>query len=131
MPWNVADSMNAITYVARRPIVGTLLPLLNRSTAERTRFGDAAVVVFLLAQYLDGIFTYLGVMRFGIAIEANPLISALMSSFGGGAAIVIAKVTAIVLGMALHLGRVHRAVAFLAAFYIAAAIVPWSIVLFG
>jgi hypothetical protein len=123
--------MNASTYAGGRPIVGTLLPLLWRSPAERTRFGDAAVVVFLLAQYLDGIFTYLGIARFGLAVEANPLIAALMSTVGGGPAIVIAKVVAIGLGMALHLGRVHRAVAFLAAFYFAAAVVPWSIILFG
>ncbi len=70
-------------------------------------------------------------MRFGLTIEANPLIAALMGSMGGGAAIIAAKTTAVVLGMALHLGRVHRAVALLAGFYLAAAVLPWAILLFG
>lgn len=109
----------------------TLVPLLWRSPDERSRFGDVAVVLFLLAQYLDGIFTYIGVMRFGPGIEANPLIGALMQSVGSGGAIVTAKVAAGALGMALHMGRVHRAVAALATFYIAAAVLPWTILLFG
>jgi hypothetical protein len=108
-----------------------MMPLLRRSPDARSLFGDAAVVLFLLAQYLDGIFTYLGVLRFGVGVEANPLLASLMLSLGSGGAIVTAKVTAGILGMALHLGRVHRAVAALATLYIAAAVLPWTILLFG
>jgi hypothetical protein len=118
------------TSCARSRTAATL-PLLWRSPEERSRFGDVAIVVFLLAQYLDGIFTYIGVMRFGVGIEANPLISTLMLWLGSGSGIVAAKAAAGVLGMALHLGRVHRAVAALATLYIAAAILPWTFILFG
>jgi hypothetical protein len=106
-------------------------PLLWRSPAQRSLFGDAAVIVFLIAQYLDGIFTYVGVASFGVAMEGNPLIVSLMTWLGHGPALVMAKTTAAVLGMALHLGRVHGAVALLAAFYMAAAVVPWTRILFS
>jgi hypothetical protein len=39
-------------------------------------FGDLAVLGFLLVQCLDGVFTYLGVQRWGPGIEANPLVTA-------------------------------------------------------
>ena len=41
-------------------------------------FGDVIVIVFLLAQCFDGVFTYVGVISFGMGIEANPLIATLM-----------------------------------------------------
>ena len=40
--------------------------------------GLYGVIAFLVAQCLDGIFTYVGVATFGNGIEANPLIAALM-----------------------------------------------------
>ena len=95
-----------------------------------SRFGDVALVVFLLAQGFDGVFTYVGVMSFGIGIEANPLIATLMENLGHGRALMVAKVVAAMLGIALHLRQVHAAVALLAAFYLAAAIVPWTVLLF-
>ena len=95
-----------------------------------SRFGDAAVLIFLVAQCLDGIFTYVGVMTFGLAIEANPLVGGLMLHLGEGTGVLSAKVVASVLGIALHLRQVHGAVALLATFYMAVAIVPWSLILF-
>ncbi|HEY6361328.1 MAG TPA: DUF5658 family protein [Vicinamibacterales bacterium] len=88
------------------------------------------VIVFLLAQCFDGVFTYVGVMRFGPGIEANPLIATLMSTFGHGVALTLAKITAASLGICLHLRQIHNAVALLAAFYIIVAIVPWMVILF-
>lgn len=100
------------------------------SPAQRSRFGDAVLVVFLLAQCFDGIFTYIGVRTFGIGVEANPLISGLMLHFGEATALVGAKIVAAALGIALHLRQVHTAVAILAAFYLTVAIVPWAAILF-
>jgi uncharacterized membrane protein len=97
---------------------------------ERSIFGDVAVVLFLLAQCLDGVFTYVGVASFGISIEANPLIAGLMTTFGHGAALAGAKSVAAILGICLHLRQVHGAVALLTGFYIAAAVVPWTMILF-
>jgi uncharacterized membrane protein len=88
------------------------------------------VVVFLLAQCFDGVFTYVGVLTFGLSIEANPLIATLMDTFGHGVALTGAKMVAAVLGICLHLRQVHSAVAVLAGFYILVAIVPWVMILF-
>jgi uncharacterized membrane protein len=89
------------------------------------------VIVFLLAQCFDGVFTYVGVMSFGVGIEANPIIAALMGVFGHGVALTAAKLTAASLGICLHLRRIHCAVAVLAGFYIIVAIVPWMMILFA
>ena len=96
---------------------------------RRSVFGDVALVLFLLAQCFDGVFTYVGVMSFGIGIEANPIVALLMTNLGHGTGLLSAKIAAAVLGIALHLRRVHGAVALLALFYITAAIVPWMVLL--
>lgn len=102
-------------------------------TAGRTGrdiFGDVALLVFLIAQASDGVLTYVGVSTYGLRIEANPLIGWLMSLIGQGAALATAKVAAGFFGIALHLSAVHRAVAILAAFYLAVAVFPWVAILF-
>jgi hypothetical protein len=75
------------------------------------------------------VFTYIGVTTFGISIEANPIIAALMTSLGHGAGLFGAKMVAVVLGVCLHLRKIHRAVATLAAFYFAVAVPPWTAIL--
>lgn len=102
------------------------------STPGDTRhvFGDIALVVFLLAQVLDGALTYLGVTLYGPQMEGNPLIAWLMDRLGEGPGLATAKITASFFGIVLHLSAVHKAVALLAAFYVAVAIVPWTIILF-
>jgi hypothetical protein len=94
-------------------------------------FGDMMLVVFLLAQCFDGVFTYVGVMAYGAGIEANPLIAALMDAVGHGPGLATAKLGAAALGIGLHLRNVHIAVAVLAGFYVVAAIIPWSMILFA
>ena len=96
---------------------------------QRSLFGDLALVLFLLAQCFDGVFTYVGVTSFGIGVEANPIIAMLMLELGHGTGLLSAKVVAALLGIALHLRQVHGAVALLTLFYTAAAIVPWMVVL--
>ena len=96
----------------------------------RSLFGDLALVVFLLAQASDGVLTYIGISTFGPAIEGNPLIAWLMASLGNGAGVTTAKVVAGLLGIALHLSDVHRAVAVLAGFYLVVAVGPWLALLF-
>ena len=106
---------------------------MNVSTTGTTRrnvFGDVALVLFLLAQASDGVLTYVGIATYGSGIEANPLIAWLMVTLGHGPALTAAKVTASAFGVALHLIDVHKAVAALAVFYIAVAVVPWIALLF-
>ena len=101
--------------------------LIPASGSSHSRFGDLAVIAFFLVQALDGALTYLGVHAFGPSIEANPLISSAVSFAGTGAGVAFAKLFAVGLGMLLHLRRVHIVVALLTAFYLAAAILPWTV----
>ncbi len=94
-------------------------------------FGNVAVVCFVLVQYLDGGMTYLGLHIWGPSIEANPIVSSAVSLAGVGGGLAFAKFAAIGLGMALHLRRVHTIVALLTAFYVAVAIVPWTLLFFS
>ena len=97
---------------------------------ERSRFGDAVLFLFLLAQASDGVLTYVGVTVYGAHMEGNPLISWLMTMMGQGPALATAKLTAGGFGIALHLSAVHKAVALLTGFYLVAAVVPWIAILF-
>jgi hypothetical protein len=95
---------------------------------RHSTFGNVAFVGFLLAQTLDGVFTYLGVSLWGPRVEANPLIGSLMTVVGPASGLAGAKLMAIGFGMALHLRRVHNLVAFLTIVYVAVAILPWTAV---
>ena len=97
---------------------------------QRSVFGDVALLLFLLTQMLDGVLTYVGVSTYGLHMEGNPLIAWLMATMGEGPAVTTAKVAAGFFGIALHLSAVHKAVAMLAVFYLAVAVVPWMAVLY-
>ena len=101
-----------------------------RGIIQRSRFGDVALVAFLLAQACDGVLTYVGVSTYGVRMEGNPLLGWLMATVGQGFAVTAAKTAAGAFGIALHLTSVHRVVALLTALYVAAAVVPWIGVLF-
>jgi hypothetical protein len=98
--------------------------------SQRSLFGDLVVVAFLCTQVLDGIFTYLGVSRWGLGIEANPIVSSAVMVAGPGVGLSAVKITAIGFGMLLHLRRVHNLVALLTAVYFALAIFPWAAIFF-
>jgi hypothetical protein len=99
----------------------------RRLASPHGRFGDLAVVVFIVVQCLDGVLTYLGMHTWGLSIEANPLVSSAVSYAGVGTGLAATKAFAVGLGMMLHLRRVHIVVALLSLFYIAVAILPWTL----
>ena len=121
--------MAAAGYADPSRCLGTTVPSVWSGAPIRSRFGEVVLVLFLLAQCLDGILTYVGVKTFGLSVEGNPLIAALMLEFGAGAALVGAKVVAAALGIALHVRHVHTAVAALTVFYVAIALGPWTAIL--
>lgn len=92
-------------------------------------FGDVVVLAFVLAQGLDGVFTYLGVRFWGLGAEANPLVSSAMLAAGLGPGLAGVKLFAVGLGIALHLYGVHTLLALLTGIYVAGAIVPWTAML--
>jgi hypothetical protein len=117
------------------PLATGYFPTL-RTWPERTlaftqseRFGNAVILLFFLAQAMDGALTYLGVIVLGRDVEANPLLHWLMGAAGHGPALAIAKLSAAGFGIILHLASVHRAVAVLTLLYVTAAVVPWMAVL--
>jgi uncharacterized membrane protein len=97
---------------------------------RRSRCGNAAVVLFLIAQALDGALTYVGVTMMGPHMEANPLLAWLMGTMGCAAGLASAKLVASIFGIVLHLSSVHRVVAALAVFYLAVAVFPWVALLY-
>jgi hypothetical protein len=101
--------------------------IFNRSADSR--FGNGVVIVFLLAQALDGVLTYIGVMSVAHVTEGNPLVASLVATVGLGPGLFSAKLWACGLGAALHLSGTHRLVALLAAIYVVAAIIPWTALL--
>ena len=121
--------MEATAYASPDVLFGARLPQV-RNPEPRWLFGDIALVAFLLAQCLDGVFTYVGVVAFGVGIEANPVVAGLMAHLGQGPGLLSAKMIAALLGISLHLRQVHHAVAVLTGFYIAAAVAPWTLILF-
>jgi uncharacterized membrane protein len=120
----------APAYAFPGTTLGSSFPRSWNQPVRRSLYGDAVVVLFLLAQCFDGVFTYVGVRSFGIGIEANPLMASIMTAFGHGAGLTGAKAVAAALGIGLHLREIHGAVAILTCFYMAAAILPWIAILF-
>ena len=99
------------------------------SRSAESFFGDFAVLSFLCAQAGDGVLTYIGLTVFGPQAEANPLLAALMAMVGAGPALAGVKLMAGSLGIALHLCGAHRLLAALTVFYLGAALVPWTALL--
>jgi hypothetical protein len=92
-------------------------------------FGDIVIVVFIVAQLLDGVFTYLGVMTFGVS-EGNPLIAHYMHWMGVGPSLAMAKMVAVAGALVLHLLAFHRILGVLTLLYLSMAVLPWTYVLF-
>ena len=118
------------SYPASTISLGGVWPRLQNASRRRVSFGDAALAVFLITQFLDGLYTYLGVLALGIHVEANPLVAALMVHFGHGAGLLGAKIVASSLGICLYMRQIHTVVALLAGLYLTAAIAPWTVILF-
>jgi len=122
--------MAVTAYAGRATLFGTPLPKVRRQPHQRSRWGDVALLAFLVTQCLDGVLTYIGVVTFGIEVEANPIVAGLMAHLGHGTGLMSAKLMAGALGICLHLCEIHAAVACLTGFYVMVAIAPWTLVLF-
>jgi hypothetical protein len=88
-----------------------------------------AFALFLAVQLADAAQTVYGISRFGPAIEANPILSFCIAAFGTGAALVGAKMVAVVGGAALHACSYHFILVALTVAYVFGAVVPWAVVL--
>ena len=87
--------------------------------------GRIVLLLFLAAQIWDGILTYGAVQSFGVAAEGNVLLATWMGLAGAAPVLIGAKALAAACGFILYVHKVHRTLAMLTVFYIAAAIGPW------
>ena len=87
------------------------------------------LLLFLVAQACDGMFTYAAVRAHGLGAEGNLLLATWMALVGPGAALVGAKTLAGACGILLYLKGVHKTLALLTAFYALGAVGPWLVVL--
>jgi hypothetical protein len=101
----------------------------RRAIRSNAWFGDIVIVVFMCAQAVDGAFTYLGVMSFGVS-EGNPLIAHYMHAMGVGPSLAAAKLVAVGCAIVLHLLSFHRMLGVLTLMYLSLAVLPWTFVLF-
>lgn len=92
-------------------------------------FGNLVIILFLLAQVVDGAFTYLGISAFGLT-EGNPLIAYYMSHVGIGPSLTLAKTVAAGCAMVLHLLGLHRTLGVLTLLYLSLAILPWTYLIY-
>jgi uncharacterized protein DUF5658 len=99
---------------------------ISRRASRRSWLGDAAFLLFIVAQISDGLFTYLGIAAFRLSIEANPLIVWSVSTFGLGSAIIAIKLFAVTCGAVLHLNAMHRTIGALTLVYLVGAVLPWT-----
>ena len=97
--------------------------------SSREGFGNFVILVFFVAQLLDGVFTYLGVAAFGLS-EGNPIIAYYMKAHGVGPSVTVAKGLAVVCSMVLHLLGMHRTLGVLTLVYLSMAVLPWTYLLF-
>ena len=98
-----------------------------------TFFSNVIIVVYLLTQCFDGIFTYVGVVSlgFGLESEANPVVAWYMANLGYGLGIIVTKTFGGGMGVLLHLYGKNLLLTLLVGLYIKVAILPWMWVFFS
>ncbi len=88
----------------------------------------SVLLLFLLAQACDGMFTYTAVRAYGIAAEGNMVLATWMAIVGPFPALFAAKLVAAGGGVLLYCRGIHRTLALLTLLYVVAAIGPWVMV---
>jgi Domain of unknown function (DUF5658) len=96
--------------------------------SRETWFGNVVIILFLVAQVLDAVLTYLG-LSIGIS-EGNPLVAYSFHHAGVGPGLTLAKLIAVACSMSLHLLGLHRILAMLTVMYLSLAILPWTYLLY-
>ena len=91
--------------------------------------------ILCLIQAMDGVFTSIGIQRFGVAMEGNPLLRSLMEQFGCIPTLGAVKLLAIIaiIGISLYASYyrwINNALRAVMLTYFFAAILPWTYILF-
>lgn len=106
--------------------------IVEASTARKAMLVGLLLIIL---QALDGVLTSLGVSRYGIAAEGNPILRWLMLHFGHVQILSVVKVIAILFVITLSyyarkLPWVHNAMGAISCIYVFTAILPWTYILF-
>ena len=88
-----------------------------------------AFALFAAVQLADATLTAIGVSRFGVSAEANPLVASFISLCGPIAGLCAAKAVALAAGALLHAAARYLALVLLTVVFVFAALVPWAVAL--
>jgi hypothetical protein len=86
----------------------------------------ALLALFATVQLADAWLTAVGINRFGVDAEANPMLALPIIFFGPVAALIVAKSAAVVGGAVLYRLSRHVLLATLTLMYVFVAIAPWA-----
>lgn len=92
------------------------------------RVSRLVLLLFLAAQLLDGLFTYVAVSAVGTQAEGNVILATWMNLVGPGPTLFTAKLVAAMAGLFVYYRGMHRLLAGLTALYGLVAIGPWLVV---
>lgn len=92
------------------------------------RVSRLVLLLFLVAQLFDGVFTYVAVSAVGTQAEGNWILAAWMNLVGPGPTLFTAKLVAATAGVFVYYRGMHRLLAGLTALYGLVAIGPWLVV---
>jgi Domain of unknown function (DUF5658) len=124
-PRAAASDYHAPLFASETSVAGRTR---TSSLSRETWFGNLVIVLFLVAQVLDAILTYLG-LTIGLS-EGNPLVAYSLQHAGVGPGLTMAKLVAVACSMGLHLLGLHRVLALLTVMYFSLAILPWTYLLY-
>lgn len=97
--------------------------------APAWREATVVFVIFVLAQVLDGVLTYVGVRMLGVGVEANVILAGWMELVGAPGALLGAKLLACGCGYVLYCTAWHRPLAATAGLCLGVAVIPWMAIL--
>jgi len=89
------------------------------------RLSRLVLLLFLVAQLWDGIFTWVAVDAHGVSAEGNVVLATWMVLVGPATTLVAAKLLAAAGGILLYVRGVHGVLAGLTALYAIGGIGPW------
>jgi hypothetical protein len=92
------------------------------------RVSRLVLLLFLVAQLFDGLFTYVAVNAVGTQAEGNILLATWMNIVGPGPTLFAAKLVAATGGVFVYYRGMHKLLASLTALYGLVAIGPWLVV---
>ena len=83
------------------------------------------LLLFLVAQLVDGLFTYVAVSVYGPGAEANVILAVWMAIIGPAPTLLVAKTVAAGAGVLVYRQGFHGLLAALTAVYATVAVGPW------